>query len=355
VPRLTRATITAADRPLFRDDASYLVTGAFGAIGRQLTRWMVDNGVRHLVLVGRNAGASEAGLTIAADVTDPEDVARVFAEAAAKMPPIRGIFHAAGTLDDALLADLTWERFERVLRPKVDGTRNLHQQSIALDLDYFVCFSSAASMIGSRGQASYAAANAFMDALIHHRRRLGLPGLSINWSAWAGEGMAKDFTSTGFDPLPPATALDLLGRIMRTGAAQLGVIPADWPQVLGAWFDDPPPLFANLAGPQRVAARERLLPVLERAQPDGRRRMLEDHLRGLIISTMGRDPFPSPANDLSFFELGMDSLMSLDLRNRLQTDLDSTLPSMVAFEYPTIPELADYLIGRVLPAEMFTT
>ena len=222
-----------------------------------------------------------------------------------------------------------------------------------LDLDYFVCFSSAASLIGSRGQANYAAANAFMDALIHDRRRLGYPGLAINWSAWAGEGMGKDFRSAGFDPIPPAEALEILGRLLRTDAAQVGLIPADWPKVLSALFDDePPPMFANLASAPAVA-RDHLLPALERTPLPIRRRKLEDHLRGLIVSTMGRNPFPSPENDLSFFELGMDSLMSLALRNRLQTDLDRTLPSTVALEYPTIPELADYLIRSVFPSEMF--
>ncbi|HEV3483907.1 MAG TPA: SDR family NAD(P)-dependent oxidoreductase, partial [Vicinamibacterales bacterium] len=144
VPRLWRATITTVDKPLFRDDAAYLVTGAFGAIGRQLTRWMIDSGARRLVLVGRGVGEAPEGanaITVACDVADSDAVARLFAS----MPPIRGIFHAAGTLDAALLADLTTERFERVLRPKVDGTRNLHHHSLALELDHFVCFSSAAS------------------------------------------------------------------------------------------------------------------------------------------------------------------------------------------------------------------
>jgi len=356
VPRLARKTITPREGPLFRGDAAYLVTGAFGAIGRQLTRWMVAEGARHLVLVGRHLSPQSLDanvLSVAADVADPDVVARLFEQAAASMPPIRGIFHAAGTLDDALLPDLTWERFERVFRPKVDGTRNLHHQSLALDLDYFVCFSSAASLIGSRGQANYAAANAFMDALIHDRRRLGYPGLSINWSAWAGEGMGKDFRSAGFDPIAPTEALEILGRLLRSDAAQVGVIPADWPKVLSALFDDePPPLFANLASVPAIA-RDHLLPALERTPLPIRRRKLEDHLRGLIVSTMGRDPFPSRENDLSFFELGMDSLMSLALRNRLQTDLERTLPSTVALEYPTIPELADYLIRSVFPAEMF--
>ncbi len=361
VPRLARRTIEVNDAPLFRRDASYLVTGAFGAIGRQLTRWMIEEGARNLVLAGRTPTDVEFVdanvLAVAADVADGDAVARLFEQAAASMPPIRGIFHAAGTLDDALLADLTWDRFEGVFRAKVEGTRNLHHQSLALDLDHFVCFSSAASLIGSRGQANYAAANAFIDALAHHRRRLGYPALSINWSAWAGEGMAahehERLRALGFDPIAPADALELLGRIMRSGATQIGVVPADWPKVLSTLFDDPPPFFSALVEKNAPPPRERFLPALERTPVDARRRKLEEHLRALIVATLGRDPFPTSDNDLSFFELGMDSLTSLDLRNRLQTDLDRTLPSTVAFEYPSIPELADYLIGSVLPAKLF--
>jgi acyl carrier protein len=366
VPRLAHRTIEVIDAPLFRRDATYLVTGAFGAIGRRLTRWMISEGARSLVLTGRTptdvAPLDANILTIAADVADGDAVARLFEQAAASMPPIRGIFHAAGTLDDALLSDLTWDRFEGVFRAKVEGTRNLHHQSLALDLDHFVCFSSAASLIGSRGQANYAAANAFIDSLAHHRRRLGYPALSINWSAWAGEGMSGEgmaapeqdrLRALGFDPIAPADALELLGRIMRSGATQIGVVPADWPKVLSTLFDDPPPFFSALVEKNAPLPRERFLPALERAPAGARRRKLEEHLRALIVATMGRDPFPSPDNDLSFFELGMDSLISLDLRNRLQTDLDRTLPSTVAFEYPSIPELADYLIGHVLPVEWF--
>jgi acyl carrier protein len=162
----------------------------------------------------------------------------------------------------------------------------------------------------------------------------------------------------GFDPIIPADALELLGRIMRSGATQIGVVPADWPKVLSTLFADPPPYFSGLVEKNAPPPRERLLPALERTPAGARRRKLEEHLRTLIVATLGRDPFPVSDDerrnsDLSFFELGMDSLTSIDLRNRLQTDLDRTLPSTVAFEYPSIPELADYLIGSVLPAELF--
>ena len=145
---------------------------------------------------------------------------------------------------------------------------------------------------------------------------------------------------------------------MRSGATQAGVVPADWPRVLTSLFDEPPPFFANLVPQKSAPVRERFLPALERIPISARRQRLEEHLRTILVSTMGRNPFPASEGEPvdaepSFFELGMDSLMSLDLRNRLQTELDRTLPATVAFDYPSVPELADYLIGSVLPTEMF--
>jgi len=354
VPRLVRKRLDVPGAgPLFRADATYLITGAFGALGSRIARWMVEEGARHLVLAGRHASPVpdlEANVrVVSADLADPDAVARLFATNG----PVHGIMHAAGVLDDGLLRDLTWDRFERVFAPKVRGTWNLHTQSLALDLEFFVCFSSVASLIGSAGQANYAAANSFMDALMHHRRALSLAGLSINWSAWGESGMAAAMDdrlrSMGIEPIDPPSGLELLGRIMRSGATQIGVLPADFSKLLPSMFAAPPRMFANL-----VTARESAAPSaisrLRHTSHDERKKELENHIRERIVSVMGRDPFPSSDNDVSFFELGMDSLMSLDLRNRLQADLDRPLPSTVAFEYPSIPHLADYLLASVLPS-----
>ncbi len=357
VPRLVPKSLqVASNAPLFRANETYLLTGAFGALGSRVARWMVDEGARNLVLVGRKS-ADVADLeargahvrTFAVDVADAEAVTRLFET----IGPVKGILHAAGVLDDALLLDLTWERFERVFAPKVRGTRNLHTQSLAHDLDFFVCFSSIAAMIGSSGQANYAAANSFMDALMHHRRSLGLPGLSINWSAWGESGMAAAMNdrlhAMGIEPIDPAAGLELLGRLMRSDATQIGVFPADWSKLLPAIFTEAPRMFENLVA-ARAEEKPGAMALLQRTSPEERRKGLALHIRERIVSVMGRDPFPDhdvSAEDISFFELGMDSLMSLDLRNRLQSDLDLTLPSTVAFEYPTIPHLVDYLIASV--------
>jgi myxalamid-type polyketide synthase MxaB len=192
---------------------------------------------------------------------------------------------------------------------------------------------------------------------MHHRRCLGLPGLSINWGAWDGAGMAashaRQMESTGVHLIDPRDALDTLGRLLRSNVAQVGVLPADWPKLLASLFGNaPPPFFEKFAQPAGEV-QERILPLLEQTPPDSRREQLESHLRRIVISVVGHDVFASAGDDPSFFELGMDSLMSLDLRNRLQREFDCNLRSTVAFEYPAVRELADYLISAVLPAGMF--
>jgi acyl carrier protein len=372
VPRVVRKTMeikAASDsEPMcFVEGDTYLVTGAFGAIGARVVRWMVEHGARQFVLVSRGGPSSDEIVTdlermgarvfvVNADVADSDAVALLFEAAGRTMPPIRGILHAAGVLDDALLRDLSWERFQKVFGPKVYGSWNLHQHSRGLTLDFFVCFSSAASFIGSRGQGNYAAANYFMDSLVHYRRSLGLPGMTINWGAWDGSGMAADMAdrlnAMGLEMIAPATGLEILGRLLREDDAQVCVLPANWPKLLASLFDDAPGMFERLAE-STALTKQRMIPLLETTPPAKRRKTLEKLVRELVVSVMGRDSFPSTDNKSSFFELGMDSLMSLDLRNRLQTGLDCTLPSTVTFEYPSVTELTEHLISNVLAADLF--
>ena len=236
VPRLVRKTAAPGANPgspAIHENGSYLITGAFGALGARAARWMVEQGARHLVLVSRTGSlahplAAELGqmgakvLVLGTDLADSESAARLFERVRASMPPIKGILHAAGVLDDGLLRDLSWSRFEHVFGPKVYGTWNLHRQSLDLELDFFVCFSSAVSLIGSKGQGNYAAANSFMDALMHHRRSLGRPGLAINWSVWDEAGMAarmedrdrERLRAMGLEMIAPHVGLEILGWLI---------------------------------------------------------------------------------------------------------------------------------------------
>ncbi|MBV7331276.1 SDR family NAD(P)-dependent oxidoreductase [Chloroflexi bacterium TSY] len=227
-------TLQPATTQPVRDDASYLITGGLGALGLQIAQSLLIGGARHLVLCGRSGatGKEEALealqkqgaqlLVIQADVTDSDDVTRIMKTIEDQAPPLRGIIHAAGVLDDGVLRQQTVERFERVLKPKVQGAWNLHLHTLDMQLDFFVCFSSVASLLGNPGQGNYATANAFLDALAHHRRTLGLPGQSINWGPWAESGMAADdetlnrLASLGMAAFSGSEGIDLFHSLSRS-------------------------------------------------------------------------------------------------------------------------------------------
>lgn len=233
-----------------RRDAGYLITGGLGGLGLLVARWMVDKGARSLLLVGRNGPSEEAEGAInemkragarvgvfLADVSRQDRVERIFAEFEDHLPPLRGIIHAAGLLDDGLIGQLNRERFERVLAPKVKGAWHLHALSAArgLHLDFFVFFSSIVAVTGNAGQAAYAAGSAFMDCLAHQRRALGLPGLSINWGGWSEVGTLARYPAavewikeTGIGTMSPRQGLDILHFLLSGDHTQVGVFEVDW-------------------------------------------------------------------------------------------------------------------------------
>ena len=233
-------------------DATYLITGGLGGLGLEAARTLVDQGARHLALLARRSPSAEvdealdglraAGaevLVLSADISRRADVARALAEVREAMPPLRGIIHAAGVLDDVLVRQAEWSHFETVLGAKVAGAWHLHELTAADRLDFFVLYSSTASLLGAAGQANYAAANAFLDALAHHRRALGLPGTSVNWGAWSTVGMAARLAGgsrrrigrRGVRLIDPADGGALLPGLLMSSAAQVGVVPISWARV----------------------------------------------------------------------------------------------------------------------------
>ena len=180
------------------------------------------------------AGASVSVLL--GDISTQESVIKILEGISASLPPLKGVIHAAGVLDDGVLQKMSWEGFTKVMAPKVSGTWYLHQLTRDLPLDFFVCFSSMASMLGNYGQGNYAAANAFMDAIAHYRRGQGLPGLSINWGAWATAGMAARLAkehqnrmqSSGVVAIEPESGMQALGSLLSGSQSQVGVFPVNW-------------------------------------------------------------------------------------------------------------------------------
>jgi len=297
-----------------------------------------------------------------ADVSKPLEAARVLETVTLSMLPLRGIVHAAGVLDDGILLQQNWQRFRQVMAPKVAGAWNLHALTQTIPLDFFVCFSSVASLLGSPGQGNYAAANAFMEALMHHRRAQGLPGLSINWGPWGEVGMVAELSSRdqsrlirqGWELIAPEKGLRLLEALLDLDTPQVGVLPVNWSKFVGHCLQSVEyPLLKNIVQASRppVAQPPALLQQLETTPVNGRRAVLMTYLRAQIATVLGMDSPEQMEPRQRLFDLGIDSLMALQLKNRLEPSLGCTLPQTLLFDYPTIEALTDYLVQEVIPLD----
>ncbi|MDB5703288.1 MAG: polyketide synthase [Sphingomonas bacterium] len=359
---------------LVRADAHYIVTGGLGALGLRVARWLVDSGARHLVLTGRTspgeaarsviADLAEQGATVTVvegDVSVASDVERMIAAAAS--PKLAGIVHAAGLLEDGMIADLDLGKLDRIMAPKVAGAWNLHAATRTLDLDFFVLFSSVAAIIGNLGQGGYAAANAFMDGLAVHRRRRGLAATSINWGPWAESGMAADletdrFAAQGIRSLAPVQALKTMGRLLAEQPIQAVVAMIDWVAYGKSHaLDGKTGLFAGLVDAPGRAAPEAaaesvtrdILAELQAALPTQRESLLRAYLQDLARQTLGYAQGEQIAPDKPLADQGFDSLMSVDMRNRLNRGLGRMLPASLLFDYPTLDQIGRYLLASAIP------
>ncbi len=366
-----RIAPAAVERAEIDANATYLITGGLGGIGLTVAQWLIERGAHTLVLLGRSAPSPEAraiinelrasGATVQiaqADIANQEMLAATLAEIGRDLPPLRGIFHAAGVLDDGILLEQTPERFARVHQSKIAGAWHLHTLTCHLALDHFVLFSSVAALLGSPGQANYAAANAFLDALANTRQAQGLPALSINWGAWAEVGLAarqanrgERLAYRGMGSMPPAQAIAALERLMAQGPAHVGVFPFDlrqwrqyYPQVAAL------PLFKDLQDQQQRsqmrASHAQILETLQTAEASERRGLLEGHLRDQIRHVLRIDPSHIHAQT-PLGSIGFDSLLALELRNRLETNLGVSLPGTLIWAYPTIDALIPFLAEKL--------
>jgi acyl carrier protein len=293
------------------------------------------------------------------DVTQAPQLAAALADIAQRLPPLRGVIHAAAVLDDGILLQLTPERFRTVMAPKIQGAWNLHTLTQDQPLDFFMLFSSMASVIGSPGQANYSAANAFLDALAHHRQRQGRPGLSINWGPWAEVGQAaaqanrgERLALRGIASITPEQGMEALGALLRAAPPQVGVVTLDlrqWREFYPAAADSP--LLTHLM--QEESSRRRLRPsssrmraVLLAAEAGQRRLLLEGHLQEQIAQVLRLAPSQLDART-PLGSLGLDSLMALEVRNRLEVSLGLTLSATLVWSYPTIAALATHLASQL--------
>ncbi|MBL8830151.1 MAG: type I polyketide synthase, partial [Planctomycetaceae bacterium] len=377
-----------AHRLHLRDSGWYVVTGGLGSLGLRTAAWLVERGAKQLLLLGRRppdadqrqalAALSAKGVEIRTAAVNVSDRAALSAVLSDLPGPLHGVIHAAGVLDDGMLRSLDWSRFQRVLEPKVLGARNLHELAQGQPLDFFVCFSSAAALLGSPGQGNYAAANAYLDALMQQRRAQGLPGLSVNWGPWAESGMAarlderqrRRLADMGLGLIDVADGFALLERLITGDTTQAAVMPIEWSRFLRynrftPYYEliatrpvenmpsaastvspnkpapQPTPQSAPIAAPAGgIVARLGALAASERLGG------MIDFLRTEIAAVLGFEPSAiSPRGRL--FDLGMDSLTAVELLNRLKRALNVELPTTLAFDYPTVEALATFLLDRL--------
>ena len=391
VGRLVRQSPSAAQvtAPEWRSAGTYLISGGLGDLGLLVARWMVAQGARRLILLGRTPlpprakwNSVESGSRLArqiagireleslgasvhlasVDVADEAALSGFLDEFRAEgWPSIRGVVHAAGVLQDGLLVQLDAAALTAVLRPKVIGGWLLHRLLQDEPLDFFVLFSSAGSLLGQPGQGNYAAANAFLDALAHYRQALGRPALSINWGAWAGEGfsdsaggkrLAARLALLGIGGIAPEQALEILGRLLGQRATQVMAVPVDWQQYRE--FDpesSASPLLSELARRETAVLRpgggtsERRDALLA-ADPGERRHLLGSYLREQVGRVLGLSPSKLDLQQ-PLSHLGMDSLMAVELKNRIAADYKLNIPLVKFLQGFSIDQAVSQMLDQL--------
>ena len=356
-----------------RADRTYLVTGGLGGIGCVVAEWLADHGAGVIVLNGRrdpDAAAEQAihdlrerGVRIEvelADVTDAAAVDAMLARMDASLPPLGGVIHSVGVLSDGALSNQNWDRFEQVLMPKVIGGWHLHRATMHRDLDLFVLFSSVTGVLGNAGQANHGAANAFLDQLAGHRRALGLPGQSIAWGAWAGLGeaeeqrerIARQLEASGTGWMTPQKGLMAFDRLVREDLTTATVTSVDWPVFAEAHESQPPFLEEMLATVRGEAAEAPatsvdLLAQFQATPVSEREGLLVAFLQQELKAVLRMPAEPSPT--VGFVDLGMDSLMAVEFRNRLNRAFADAYvaPNTIVFDYPDITSLARHLVREL--------
>ena len=365
--------------PIF-PEGTYWITGGLGGLGLETAKWLAKKGAGHILLSGRHGPdvRTEAWLTalcqsgvqittVISDVASSDEIEKVLAGIAEKHPPLRGVIHAAGALDDGVLRHQNRKRFEHVYKAKVAGAWHLHQATRHMNLDFFVLYSSAASILGSPGQTNHCAANAFMDALAHYRRLSGLKALSINWGAWANvgaavkEAVAARATLQGLDPLSPETGITFLEKLIRSRNSQSAVMAVNWRQYTAKVYPHgtAPPIISQLVRSATTAKAAAPIPKTSQAErknlrqslaacPESQRReMLIDYLQSETLRILGLDAGDIIDPDKPLMDLGLDSLMAVEMRNALSSAIGQNLSATLLFDYPTLESVGNFLLALI--------
>ena len=360
-------------RGRLRDDRTYLVTGGLGGIGCAVAGWLAERGAGVIALNGRRPpdpeveaeidALSRRGVRVQvelADVTSADALDAMLARMDRDLPPLGGVVHSVGLLSDASIGNQRWETFEAVMWPKILGAWHLHRATVERDLDMFVLFSSVAGVLGNPGQSNHAAANAFLDQLAAHRRAQGLPGQAIAWGAWSEIGEAEEqrermtrrSATTGIEWITPQQGLRAFDRLVREDAATSVVLARDW-VVFGESLEGRPDFLEDLLATDDddrsddPSAQDDLMSLLGQSPEAAREALLVSFLQREAQAVLRMPSVPEPA--VGFFDLGMDSLMAVELRNRLNRAFSGeyTAPNTLVFDYPDIASLARHLAGEL--------
>ncbi|MDT5265189.1 MAG: hypothetical protein QOI90_1815, partial [Mycobacterium sp.] len=356
-----------------RADRSYLITGGLGAIGLHTASYLAQLGAGDIVLTSRRAPDADAQRvieeiteryrcrihTFAADVSDETEVAKLLERIRAELPPLAGVAHLAGVLDDALLSQQSVERFRTTLAAKAFGACHLSRLTEDDELDFFIVSSSVSSLFGSPGQSNYATANALLDGLVAQRRSRGLPATGVNFGPWAQGGMASseaaraNLGAQGLVPLEPSAALAALAEVVANGTGQATVIKANWQRAAKVLGSSRPPILdlvlpsavGEVVGDSELLRQLQEIPVAQRAS------FVTEFLQREVQNFLRLAQPPAAAS--RFLDLGTDSLMAIELRNRLHSQFGGafTINATAVFDYPTIGGLAEYLVGQLSDSE----
>ena len=353
-------------------EGTYMVTGGLGGLGLLIVDWLVERQVRNLVLVSRRdpseskrsrlEALARKGVNVVvvrADVSDYQAMESAIRSIQQSHPPLKGIVHAAGAIDDGVIEGQSWQKFVNAMKSKVQGSWNLHQLTQSDALDFFVLFSSAASMLGSPGQANYSAANAFLDGLAHYRQSLGLPGQSLNLGAVMQVGKAAELGADvrmkhqGLGAINPQQVVKVLeGLLSHPEVTQVGLIPIDWsshklPRQWIGWSylsDWTVERQRSMVVPQELEFLKQLRVASDREQ----KKMLTAYVQKQVARILGIADWQGINKQTGFFELGMDSLTSVELRNQLQAELNCSLAATTLIDRPTVDSLTEHLQEKIL-------
>lgn len=355
---------TGAEQCTIHPDGAYLVTGGLGGIGLLTAGWLSHRGAAHVITIGRSKPTESAAAyldelrangtrvtVVTGDIADAGTVQQAVAEATGDGHLLRGVIHSAAVVEDATLDTLTEDLVQRVWRGKAEGAWQLHHATAAQPLDFFAVYSSQASQLGSPGQATYAAANAFLDDLVAWRTAQGLPATAIHWGAWAQVGAGQGMAQRGFTMIKPEDGIDALDRILAVGYTHIAYSPIDldrwltpYPQAAGS------ALFTQALGnghaPTEEATGLMAAQLLDASDDQSRRTLLHDHIIESVRGLLGSSTVHI-APTTSFVMLGIDSLTAMQLRQRLQRSLGITIDTAVLWTKPTAAALTDFLLDRM--------